>query len=216
MSVCKHCGSVTPDPETKRLDQIIIGDRAFIFRVIEITAAGGGILWIEGNTAAYEWATAIRKFAIDNKLMIDVRHTKPCPCGMYGSFTKACKCTPRKIQNYRERLMYENLVRHGYHTYLRLNDQTAQDLRTNQRRSETDEQLAERCKKSREKYIENWPQWEQIDDAGLIAAWVQQRGEPVRISYVEQLAKVIASINDHKSTQPADVAEAIQWQRKDF
>jgi magnesium chelatase family protein len=52
----------------------------------------------------------------------DLLKTNPCPCGYYGDIKRECRCSPRQIENYRQRISGPLLDRIDLHVEVPLVD----------------------------------------------------------------------------------------------
>jgi magnesium chelatase family protein len=71
----------------------------------------------------------------------------PCPCGFYGDIKRQCRCSPRQIENYRQRISGPLLDRIDIHCEVPLVD--FRELSPNAATGEKSETIRERVVQAR-------------------------------------------------------------------
>ena len=71
----------------------------------------------------------------------------PCPCGYYGDFKRHCRCSPRQIENYRNRISGPLLDRIDLHVEVPLVD--FKELSNHQSQSESSVEIRQRVTRAR-------------------------------------------------------------------
>jgi magnesium chelatase family protein len=156
----------------------------------------------------------------------------PCPCGFYGDMKRQCRCSPRQIEQYRQRISGPLLDRVDIHLEVPLVD--FRELSSNAPSGEKSETIRERVVQARQIQRERFrkatnatnsamgprqlKQFCQIDSesSGYLERAMEEMNFSARAhDRILKVARTLADLAGAVNIRPADVLEAIQYRSLD-
>lgn len=155
----------------------------------------------------------------------------PCKCGYFGDPRRECRCSPREVENYRNRISGPLLDRIDIHV-----EAPAVEFKelSNDARAEPSQAIRERVLAARDVQHARFESSRTRANAGMSHAQIKQHcrldstgQEMLRLAMTElqlsaraydrilKVARTIADLADAASIQPEHVAEAIQYRTLD-
>jgi magnesium chelatase family protein len=156
----------------------------------------------------------------------------PCPCGYYGDVKRQCRCSPRQIETYRQRISGPLLDRIDIHCEVPLVD--FRELSSNTNGGEKSETIRLRVIAARAIQLERFRGFSNTTNAAMGSRQVRQHCQLTAEgnAYLERameemnfsarahdrilkVARTLADLNGSESIRPDDVLEAIQFRSLD-
>jgi magnesium chelatase family protein len=156
----------------------------------------------------------------------------PCPCGYYGDVKRQCRCAPRQIETYRQRISGPLLDRIDIHCEVPLVD--FRELSSNTNGGEKSEVIRQRVIAARSIQLERFRGFSNTTNAAMGSRQVRQHCQLTAEGngYLERameemnfsarahdrilkVARTLADLNGSESIRPDDVLEAIQFRSLD-
>jgi len=156
----------------------------------------------------------------------------PCPCGYYGDLKRECRCSPRQIENYRQRISGPLLDRIDLHVEVPLVD--FRDLSSDTNLGEKSETIRQRVIAAREIQLERFRKFSNTTNSAMGSRQVRQHCKLDAESnrYLEhameqmnfsarahdrilKVARTLADLGESTDIRPNDILEAIQYRSLD-
>jgi magnesium chelatase family protein len=156
----------------------------------------------------------------------------PCPCGFYGDLKRECRCSPRQIENYRQRISGPLLDRIDIHCEVPLVD--FRELSSNTNIGEKSEVIRKRVVEARKIQLERFKKSPNTTNSSMGSRQVRQHCQlnPEGGGYLERameemnfsarahdrilkVARTLADLGGSPEIRPNDVLEAIQYRTLD-
>lgn len=156
----------------------------------------------------------------------------PCPCGYYGDSKRACRCSSRQIETYRQRISGPLLDRVDLHVDVPLVDY--RELSSDASGGESSELVRERVRAARRRQQSRFKGRSTITNASMPPRLVREhcKLDSMGATYLEhsmeqmnfsvrahdrilKVARTIADLGGSESIRPDDVLEAIQYRTLD-
>ena len=172
---------------------------------------------------------------ITKGLRIHVDHLpkwSPCPCGYYGDPKRSCRCSPRQIENYRQRISGPLLDRIDLHVEVPLVD--FRELSSNTNTGESSADIRQRVMAARQIQHERFRRSGHSTNAAMSSRQVRQHCQldAEATGYLEQameemsfsarahdrihkVARTLADLAGAPNIRPQDILEAIQYRSLD-
>lgn len=156
----------------------------------------------------------------------------PCPCGYYGDPKRQCRCSPRQIENYRQRISGPLLDRIDIHVEVPLVD--FRELSSNTHSGEASGTIRTRVAAARQIQHERFRKSGHATNAAMTSRQVRQHCQldAEATGYLEQameemsfsarahdrihkVARTLADLGGSPNIRPQDILEAIQYRSLD-
>jgi len=156
----------------------------------------------------------------------------PCPCGYYGDPKRSCRCSPRQIENYRQRISGPLLDRIDLHVEVPLVD--FRELSSNTNVGEASEVIRQRVVAARQIQHERFRRCGHSTNSSMNSRQVRQHCQldAEATGYLEQameemsfsarahdrihkVARTLADLAGSINIRPQDILEAIQYRSLD-
>jgi len=176
-------------------------------------------------------ARAAGSFTFPSNFML-VAAMNPCPCGYYGDVKRQCRCSPRQIETYRQRISGPLLDRIDIHVEVPLVN--FRDLTSNTAGGEKSTTIRERVVRARRTQRERFRRSSCPTNAAMSPRQVKQhcRLDAEATGYLEQameqmnfsarahdrilkVARTLADLAESADIRAIDVLEAIQYRSLD-
>lgn len=153
----------------------------------------------------------------------------PCPCGYYGDPKRACRCSPRQIENYRQRISGPLLDRIDLHVEVPLvnykelsSDQAGEPSKTiRQRVIDTRRRQSERLGRTATNASMNSKEVRRHcilspESSGLLEQAMDQLNFSARAyDRILKVARTLADLDSANNIEPPHILEAIQYRSLD-
>ncbi len=176
-------------------------------------------------------ARAAGSFTFPARFML-VAAMNPCPCGYYGDFKRQCRCSPRQIENYRQRISGPLLDRIDLHVEVPLVD--FRELTSNSSVGENSATIRERVIQARNIQQERFRKSGNATNAAMsprqmkahcqidaeATSYLEHAMEEMNFSArahdrILKVARTLADLAGSVNIRPNDVLEAIQYRSLD-
>jgi magnesium chelatase family protein len=176
-------------------------------------------------------ARAAGSFTFPARFML-VAAMNPCPCGYYGDFKRQCRCSPRQIENYRQRISGPLLDRIDLHVEVPLVD--FRELTSNSSVGENSATIRERVMQARQLQHERFRKSGNATNAAMsprqmkthcqidseATSYLEHAMEEMNFSArahdrILKVARTLADLAGSVNIRPTDVLEAIQYRSLD-
>jgi magnesium chelatase family protein len=156
----------------------------------------------------------------------------PCPCGYYGDLKRECRCSPRQIETYRQRISGPLLDRIDLHVEVPLVD--FRELSSETNLGEKSETIRQRVIAAREIQLERFRKFSNSTNSAMGSRQVRQHCKltPEANGYLEhameemnfsarahdrilKVARTLADLAGATDIRPNDILEAIQYRSLD-
>jgi magnesium chelatase family protein len=156
----------------------------------------------------------------------------PCPCGYYGDVKRECRCSPRQIESYRQRISGPLLDRIDIHCEVPLVD--FRELSSNTTSGDKSEVIRERVVAARNIQLERFRKYSVTSNASMTSRLVREHCqldaesngflehamEEMNFSArahdrILKVARTLADLGGSESIRTNDVLEAIQYRSLD-
>jgi magnesium chelatase family protein len=156
----------------------------------------------------------------------------PCPCGYYGDAKRQCRCSPRQIENYRQKISGPLLDRIDIHCEVPLVD--FRELSSNTNIGESSETIRKRVIAARGIQLERFRKSSNSTNSSMGSRQVRQHCQLSAEStgYLEhameemnfsarahdrilKVARTLADLAGSMEIRPNDILEAIQYRSLD-
>ena len=157
-----------------------------------------------------------------------VASLNPCPCGYYGDVKRECRCSPRQIENYRQRISGPLLDRIDLHVEVPLVD--FRELSSQAASGESSAVIRERVVAARNIQLERFRKTSVTSNAAMSSKLVRQHCqldaestgylghamEEMNFSArahdrILKVARTLADLGGSEAIRPQDILEAIQY-----
>jgi magnesium chelatase family protein len=156
----------------------------------------------------------------------------PCPCGYYGDIKRECRCSPRQIETYRQKISGPLLDRIDLHVEVPMVD--FRELTSPGPTGEKSETIRERVVQARKIQDERFRKSSNTSNAGMSSRMMKQHCQinDEAKGYLEhamqemnfsarahdrilKVARTLADLSGSPNIRPTDVLEAIQYRSLD-
>jgi magnesium chelatase family protein len=156
----------------------------------------------------------------------------PCPCGYYGDLKRECRCSPRQIENYRQRISGPLLDRIDLHVEVPIVD--FRELSSDKNIGEKSDMIRQRVAMARGIQIERFRGFSNSTNSAMGARQVRQHCKlsSEANGYLEhameemsfsarahdrilKVARTLADLSGSTDIRPNDILEAIQYRSLD-
>jgi magnesium chelatase family protein len=156
----------------------------------------------------------------------------PCPCGYYGDLKRQCRCSPRQIEQYRQRISGPLLDRIDLHVEVPIVD--FRELSSDTNVGEKSEVIRQRVSEARKIQSERFRKFSNSTNSAMgsklvrlhckldkeAAGYLEHAMEEMNFSArahdrILKVARTLADLSGAVDIRPNDILEAIQYRSMD-